>query len=44
MELQAVLDSCSFIFEQAGYFGINPEVLVVQLEKSGVINNKVFRI
>jgi len=39
-ELQSILDSCSFIFAQAGYFAINPEILVIQLEKSGVANAK----
>jgi len=40
-DLRVVLDSCSFIFEQAAYYDITSQVLSGQLEKSGVTTQKI---
>lgn len=39
--LQALLDSCSFIFEQCAYHGVTSELLSLQLEKAGLNAEKV---
>jgi len=40
-ELQTVLDSCSFIYEQAAYYGLAPDILSLHLEKVGIATAKI---
>eukprot|EP01117_Protostelium_nocturnum_P007075 TRINITY_DN253_c0_g1_i2.p1 TRINITY_DN253_c0_g1~~TRINITY_DN253_c0_g1_i2.p1 ORF type:complete len:204 (+),score=79.76 TRINITY_DN253_c0_g1_i2:601-1212(+) len=40
-EVQSVLDSTSFILEQAAYYAARPEILGLQLEHAGVSASKI---
>ncbi|PRP87683.1 hypothetical protein PROFUN_02383 [Planoprotostelium fungivorum] len=40
-DVQAVIDSCSFIFEQAAYYAVKSDIFGFQLEKSGFSSGKV---
>jgi len=40
-QVQSALDGIAFIFEQAAYFGLNPQVLTSQLEKVGIVTQKL---